>query len=143
MVFDKSLMTAASNSLPIPCLVKLTDESTGKTVTVLVNDRGPHDINSTQGREMDLSEAAAAAIGIKEKGTATLSIKLLKNETDRFLKQNGLPAIQWTAPSDRKAMLETLSPEQEEALAQLAAMQSLPALPNPPLKLALPQVFRS
>jgi rare lipoprotein A len=43
-------------------------------VEVVVNDRGPFE----KGRIIDLSEAAARAIGMIQSGTATVRIQVLK-----------------------------------------------------------------
>lgn len=57
-VFDSSLFTAASKELPLGTWLYVTHA--GKGVVVLVNDRGPY----IDGRVLDLSHAAAQAIGI-------------------------------------------------------------------------------
>jgi rare lipoprotein A (peptidoglycan hydrolase) len=57
-VFDSSLYTAASKELPLGSWLYVEHE--GRGVVVLVNDRGPY----VEDRILDLSEAAAQAIGI-------------------------------------------------------------------------------
>ncbi|HVF54133.1 MAG TPA: septal ring lytic transglycosylase RlpA family protein [Actinomycetota bacterium] len=57
-IFDSSLYTAASKELPLGSWLYVVHE--GKGVVVLVNDRGPY----VEGRILDLSAAAAEAIGI-------------------------------------------------------------------------------
>ena len=57
-VFDPDLYTAASRDLPLGTWLYVTHE--GRGVVVLVNDRGPF----IEGRILDLSQAAAEAIGI-------------------------------------------------------------------------------
>jgi rare lipoprotein A len=61
-IFDPSLFTAASRDLPFGTWLYVTHG--GKGVVVLVNDRGPY-IND---RILDLSQAAAQAIGISGLG---------------------------------------------------------------------------
>jgi hypothetical protein len=58
--FDLHKLTAANKSLPLGSLVILTAPSTGRSVVVRINDRGPW----LKGRDFDLSEAAAAKLGI-------------------------------------------------------------------------------
>lgn len=65
--------TAAHRILPIPSLVRVTSLSTGKSIVVKVNDRGPFVGN----REIDLSYGAAKALGIAERGLALVHIELL------------------------------------------------------------------
>ena len=57
-IFDPSLFTAASKELPLGSWLYV--EHQGRGVVVLVNDRGPY----VEGRILDLSQAAAEAIGI-------------------------------------------------------------------------------
>jgi rare lipoprotein A len=52
-------LTAAHRSLPFGTLVRVTNENTGRSVVVRINDRGPY----VRGRIIDLTPAAAHAIG--------------------------------------------------------------------------------
>ncbi|RKS08861.1 rare lipoprotein A [Nocardiopsis sp. Huas11] len=52
--FDTYGMTAAHKTLPFDTMVKVTNPSNGKSVTVRINDRGPY----IDGRCLDLSTAA-------------------------------------------------------------------------------------
>jgi peptidoglycan lytic transglycosylase len=61
-IFDPSIFTAASRELPFGTWLYVTHG--GKGVVVLVNDRGPY----IDDRILDLSEAAAKAIGISGLG---------------------------------------------------------------------------
>ena len=58
--FDPAAFTAAHRTLPLGSYVEVTSLDTGRTVLVLINDRGP----STPGLMIDLSQAAAKAIGV-------------------------------------------------------------------------------
>ena len=51
--------TAAHRSLPFGTMVRVTNESSGRSVVVRINDRGPF----VRGRIIDLMPAAARAIG--------------------------------------------------------------------------------
>jgi rare lipoprotein A (peptidoglycan hydrolase) len=70
-IFDSSLYTAASKELPLGSWLHVSHE--GRGVVVLVNDRGPY----VEGRILDLSHAAAQAIGITGLGwvKATILVK--------------------------------------------------------------------
>lgn len=62
--FSNSAMTAAHRSLPFGSRVRVTNLRNGRSVVVRINDRGPW----TRGRIVDLSRAAARAIGISGVG---------------------------------------------------------------------------
>jgi rare lipoprotein A len=71
--FNPNDMTAAHRTLPFGTRVLVTNQSTGQSVTVTINDRGPF----VKGRIIDLSSAAAGAIGMKGAGLARVSISVL------------------------------------------------------------------
>lgn len=61
--FDPAAFTAAHRSLPLGSYAEVTSLDTGRTILVLVNDRGPAD----PGLLIDLSQAAAKTLGIKDR----------------------------------------------------------------------------
>ena len=65
-------MTAAHRSLPFGTRVKVTNKRNGRSVVVRINDRGPF----VRGRVIDLTTAAARAIGFS--GTAPVSLAVLQ-----------------------------------------------------------------
>jgi rare lipoprotein A len=72
--YDPSDLTAAHKKLPFGTLVKCTCEDTGKSVMVMINDRGPF----VEGRIIDLSTAAAKKLGIAgRKGTTPVELTIL------------------------------------------------------------------
>jgi rare lipoprotein A len=72
-IFDMHAMTAAHRSLPIPTDVEVTNLSNGKKIIVRVNDRGPF----VGQRILDLSYAAARALGLDHAGTGRVKIRAL------------------------------------------------------------------
>ena len=58
--FDQNDLTAAHRTLPFGSRVKVVDERTGRSIVVRINDRGPF----KHGRVIDLSKAAAQALGV-------------------------------------------------------------------------------
>lgn len=72
--FNMNEMTAAHRTLPLNCLIKVTDRNTGKSVVVKVTDRGPF----AGDRVLDLSYGAAKALGIVNMGTAKVNIERLR-----------------------------------------------------------------
>jgi rare lipoprotein A len=63
-------MTGAHRTLPFGTMVTVTNEHTGNSVVVRINDRGPF----VRGRIIDLSPAAARAIGVS--GVSPVSLKV-------------------------------------------------------------------
>jgi len=57
--FNPMGMTAAHRTMPFGTMVTVTNPASGKSVTVRINDRGPF----IAGRDIDLSQGAAQAIG--------------------------------------------------------------------------------
>lgn len=72
-VFDKSEFTAAHPSLPFGSKVRVTKLVGNSSVEVEINDRGPFGA----GRIIDLSHAAAEALGMVEEGTAGVRGELI------------------------------------------------------------------
>lgn len=72
-VFNMWAMTAAHKTIPLNAKVRVTNLLNGKSVVVRVNDHGPH----ARGRIIDLSRAAAAQIGMIEKGTARVNVEVI------------------------------------------------------------------
>jgi rare lipoprotein A len=75
-MFNKNAFTAAHRTLPFGTRVRVRHEGTGRAVTVRINDRGPF----AGDRIIDLSQAAARAIGLQGVGLVTLAG--LRNEEE-------------------------------------------------------------
>lgn len=75
--YDRWSMTAAHKTLPFDTYVRVTDRSTGKSVVVRINDRGPH----RAGRIIDLSEKAAQELGIIARGVAQVRLEVTQVPT--------------------------------------------------------------
>ncbi len=73
-IFDSNGLSAAHKTLPIGTHVLVTNKTNGKQVIVRVNDRGPF----IQGREIDVSEAAAKVLDFLRAGVASVSYEILK-----------------------------------------------------------------
>lgn len=73
--YDKNAMTAAHPDLPFGTKVKVTYLKTGKSVTVTINDRGPH----VKGRIIDVSGAAAKALGMVDDGHGKVRLEIVGN----------------------------------------------------------------
>ena len=71
-IFDQNKMTAASKELPLGSKATVTNEETGKSVDVKINDRGPY----VDGRVLDLSKGAAKKLDMIDDGTAPVTIEV-------------------------------------------------------------------
>jgi rare lipoprotein A len=63
-------LTAAHRSLPFGTMVRVTNRSTGRSVVVRINDRGPF----VRGRIIDLTPAGGRALGFSGLAHVTLSV---------------------------------------------------------------------
>lgn len=72
-IYDMYKMSAAHRSLPLPTYARVTNRDNGKSVILRVNDRGPFHSE----REIDLSYAAAARLGILESGTGRVTVEAI------------------------------------------------------------------
>lgn len=72
--FDMYAMTAAHPSLDMGTRVEVENLGNGRTVIVRINDRGPF----TGDRVIDVSMAAAQALGFVAAGTAEVEVRLLR-----------------------------------------------------------------
>ena len=72
--FNMYAFTAAHKTLPFNTIVKVTNLENGKSVNVRINDRGPF----AEGREIDVSRAAAEKLNMLATGTAQVSIEIVQ-----------------------------------------------------------------
>jgi rare lipoprotein A len=72
-LFDSNAMTMAHPTLPFGTKVKVTNLRNGRSVVLTVNDRGPF----VGKRIADLSQAAAATLGILRRGIAHARLEVL------------------------------------------------------------------
>ena len=73
--YDKNLFTCAHRTYPFGTKLKLTNIKNGKSVKVTVTDRGPF----VRYRVLDISLAAAQALGMKKSGVASVRIDVEKS----------------------------------------------------------------
>ena len=70
-IYNMHALTAAHPTLPLPSYVTVTNTANNRTILVRVNDRGPYVV----GRIIDLSQAAADALGYGQMGVAHLRVR--------------------------------------------------------------------
>jgi rare lipoprotein A len=109
--YDMHALTAAHPSLPLGTWVEVRNLDNGKSVTVRINDRGPH----VKRRVIDLSYAAAERLEMIAPGTAPVEIVVLALD-------EALPASGYTVqvgafrdPERARALCEELRPTFPEA----------------------------
>lgn len=76
--YDMAALTAAHQTLPFGSRVRVTNLANGRSVVVVINDRGPF----AEGRLIDLSHAAAKRLGILEDGVAEVRLDVLAGATE-------------------------------------------------------------
>ena len=103
-VFDTNLMTAAHRSLPFGTIVKVTDQESGKSTLVKINDRGPF----VEGRIIDLSRAAAEELDMVGRGVARVSLEVVDFSASRalFAIQVGAYGLESNAEKARRTIEE-------------------------------------
>ena len=72
-IFDRTVISAAHPTLPMPVNVRVTNLDNGRSIVVRINDRGPF----VRGRIIDLSEHAAELLGYKDQGLARVRVSFI------------------------------------------------------------------
>ena len=72
-LYDMYKMTAAHPTLPIPSYARVTSRSSGQSVVVRINDRGPFHAS----RIVDVSYTAALKLGLLDKGSHEVDLERL------------------------------------------------------------------
>jgi len=76
-LYDMYAMTAAHPTLPIPSYARVTSVSSGKTVVVRINDRGPFHSD----RIIDVSYTAAYKLGLLGSGSGRVRVERIDPDT--------------------------------------------------------------
>ena len=100
--FERTGMTAAHPTLPLPSLVQVVNTQNGREIVVRVNDRGPF----AGGRIIDLSDHAAKVLGFGEGSTAPVKVRYLgpapvmqnPSAASQSVEIESLPAFQQLPP---------------------------------------------
>jgi len=71
--FNPKALTAAHPTLPFGTKLRVTNVTTGRFVTVRINDRGPY----VPGRVVDVSYSAAETLGIVDRGIAKVKLDVV------------------------------------------------------------------
>jgi rare lipoprotein A len=73
VVYTGAALTAAHPSLPFGTLVRVINLANGRTVVVVIDDRGPF----VRGRVIDLSAAAARRLGMTRDGVVRVRLEVV------------------------------------------------------------------
>lgn len=72
-IFDNSALTAAHKSLKFGTIVRVTDNESGESIEVRINDRGPY----VENRIIDLTPEGARLLGFYDKGLAEVTVEVV------------------------------------------------------------------
>jgi rare lipoprotein A (peptidoglycan hydrolase) len=73
--FDPHKLTGAHRTLPLGSKVRVTNLHNGRSVLIVINDRGPY----VEKRGIDLSYGAARQIGMLRRGIARVRLELVES----------------------------------------------------------------
>jgi rare lipoprotein A len=76
-------LTGAHKTLPLPCVVKVTNLENGKSVKLRLNDRGPF----IAGRHLDVTPRAAKKLGFYDQGLTETRLEVLSVGDGSFKKR--------------------------------------------------------
>ncbi len=73
-------VSGAHKTLPLPCVVKVTNLNNDRTVKMRINDRGPF----IEGRLLDVSPRAAKKLGFYEQGLTHIRMEVISVGDDKY-----------------------------------------------------------
>ena len=77
-------LTGAHKTLPLPCLVKVTNLTNGRSVKLRINDRGPF----IAGRHLDVTPRAARALGFHAQGLTRTRLEVISVGDGRWKRKS-------------------------------------------------------
>ena len=81
-IFNMYKVSAAHKTLPLGTKVRVINLKNGKSLTMIINDRGPF----AKGRIIDLSYKAAQKLGFVNQGTTKVRIEVLRLGNNKYHK---------------------------------------------------------
>ena len=76
-IFDQREMVAAHRTLPLGCVIRVTNLENGRRLTLRVIDRGPYGRNFRNGTVVDVSRGAARRLGFIKQGLVRVRIEVI------------------------------------------------------------------
>lgn len=113
--YDKNQLTAAHKTLPFGTKVKIKNPANGKSVNVVINDRGPY----IKGRVIEISKKAAQQIDLVKVTVAPVEITVLSGPDNK-------PAVA-AKPTNEKPAAKTVQNKTKEAAKPTKKKESAPA----------------
>jgi len=134
-IYDKTHLTAAHPTMPLPSYARVTNLANGSSVIVRVNDRGPYSHN----RLIDLSQKAAEMLDYTRVGTAKVKVEYvgrapLHGQDDSYLMASYKPGKGMSDPSDglpTGVMIAMAGPTPTRPAAKVAPVEAAPAAAFP------------
>jgi rare lipoprotein A len=80
-IFNMYAATAAHKSLPLGSIVRVSNPETGRSMVVVINDRGPY----VRGRGLDVSYEVARLLGFANQGVCRVKIQFLRLPANTWL----------------------------------------------------------
>jgi rare lipoprotein A len=93
-IYDTGAVTGAHTTLPLPCIVEVTNLENGRRLRVRLNDRGPF----SGGRIIDVSPEAARELGFYGHGVARVRVRYVGPAPGIATRLAGPPAAPSPAP---------------------------------------------
>lgn len=84
-------ISAAHKTLPLPCVVKVTNLSNGKSLKMRVNDRGPF----IPGRIIDVTPRAASRLGFRKKGLTRVRVEIVSVGDGKYKRKKRRGWLPW------------------------------------------------
>ena len=135
-LFDMNAFSAAHKTLPMPSIVEVTNLENGQKMQLRVNDRGPF----VGDRIIDLSRAAATALGFGAKGLTKVRVRYvgpakLLGQSDLASGDVGPPKMDMTAKAEINPSVSA-----NDNYLTTNPLGSAPPIPMPSVPLAAPVV---
>lgn len=102
--FSQNRLTAASRRFPLGSRVTVTNADNGRSVEVVINDRGPY----VKGRVIDLSRKAASELGMIEDGVVNVRVEARPSDQPNRSLRHRLERMVAALYPDRKRETEPL-----------------------------------
>lgn len=128
-LFDRDKPSAAHPTLPLPSIVRVTNLATQRQLELRVNDRGPF----VGDRIIDLSQAAARALGFEQQGTTEVRVEFVA-----LADALGTPPQPTSAPSVRMAAVQAATVAAQPVPAGARQPSDAPAIRTAALHVAPP-----
>jgi rare lipoprotein A len=125
-IFDMNSPSAAHTTLPLPCIVEVTNLENGRKMRLRVNDRGPF----VGDRIIDLSHEAARELGYERQGLARVRVRYI-GPAPLLGPEAGVRIARARTPQSRGVEYASAAPTKPIPYAQLARAPRAAPAPAP------------